>query len=869
MLWWCSHGELPRILGQRPGQKPPSLLPRPPYARLRSEVGDARDPLAPPDAPTAASARTGAVTFEWNGRDCQGGEIHQAALNGDHETVRHLLASSPSEATARFKYNTVFQDISQEGSGEPIHLAASRGHAEVVLLLHTHGAELDSCVTRGGKDHYDVLHSAVFAEGRLDNTEVVKYLLQHGVLVKPNSDGQSPLHVAFRTGSLQHIRLVRKAMHDQGVLQEVEGNYNGLQAAEGDASCGALKSPLLTGIELGRMTEKQLARAAAHTPSSLRTFIDHEPRCIPHFVQDILELQEVTASTMAAHLTGSDLAKVIEECPQAACALLDGVLEKPICEGMGWHSLPSRVSFAPRCLSERMRYLVNPERETWAFYEPDITWRYNVAKFEAPAWHAPLMATSGKPIRDCVIKVCHVPDILCAEFFSALGACSTEEHDDVFKNAVVNGSIEYTWWQGACRVDIMQVILSLWGLILLILESYLIHENMPLPSETVHARQLRPHAGGGGGGGDVEWGHGHQDFTPGALVEISVAADFIGAKGVVDFVHELLQLLGYLSLGQGWKYLNLGNAWDLFRAATLMTLFFDRTSQALRVMVIFICWMRLLDVFTSAEKIAVALLPIKRSAKGLLPVSIVTLVSFCAFMHAFQFVWGESKDYQKVIFKSFSTLITTELPAHPRLKSPLELVLTYGAVIFFSIFILNIFIGVIGQQYELEKERVQVTLKHERAQCCLNFLLRVRVLPCSLCGRTSAVVFTFLAAAVAIWLQLAGLDDELGWGIMAIVRTSRAPTMYEQCLVARCTFAVLQFTMILMQYQNPEASWAAGGKAAEGAAKREADLEGGCEPQAAGHRYLWLALPVPEEADGQRLVSRNSTRFITTFHENW
>lgn len=318
------------------------------------------------------------------------------------------------------------------------------------------------------------------------------------------------------------------------------------------------------------------------------------------------------------------------------------------------------------------------------------------------------------------------------------------------------------------------------------------------------------------------------------LVEVSVAADFIGAKGVVDFVHELLQLLGCIRIGQGFRYLNFGNVWDLFRAAALMTLFFNRTNHALRVIVVFICWIRLLDIFTSAERIAVALLPIKRSAKGLIPVVVVTTVSFCAFMHAFHLVWGERNDFEKVVFKSFATLITTELPQHPAHKSPLELVLTYAAVIFFSTFILNIFIGVISEQYNEEKDQAKVTLKRERAQCCLNFLLRASVLPCNLMRRAGARLLTVAAASFMVLVQVFGLGRELHWAVPGMPDFMQL--VHLHAMLPRCVFALMQFTMLFAQYQNPEAAWAmTNGKG--------------------DNRFLWLVIPSKDKDESEEHTS--------------
>mmetsp|Transcript_76515 Transcript_76515/g.214670 ORF Transcript_76515/g.214670 Transcript_76515/m.214670 type:complete len:841 (-) Transcript_76515:81-2603(-) len=777
------------------------------------------------------------LCFKWNGKDCTGRLFHKAVLHGEIEQITEVLHAARVEINGTFAYTDQVQGRTVEGTGTAIHLAVSRGRLDVVKLLLERGASINSLVKRDGQDHYNVVHTAMLSEAGVSNMEVLRFLIEEQqVPMMPSDDGFWPIHLAFRTGSLEHIRFLRQTMMHSNtkLLEQVEG------AVEIEVRGKKVPSPLLLGIQIGRMSEQKLARAAAHTPVSLRTFIEHEPRCVPHFVNAIKEQAAISASLLAAHLSGGDLACVIRESPLAAVSLLSGVMAKPECLGHGWHSLPRRVSFAPHGWTEDLRYLWNPARELLVFYEKDCKWDYDVCTFRTPPWHAKLTTDRGKPIRDCDIKVCHVQDIISADFFSALTNADTEDYDVVLNHPVVSGCIEYTWWKGACRVDIQQVILSLWGLVILILESWLLHEYR---HHGAAPRQLRPRGSSDG----IQWSPDDAKVPEATLLEISIAADFIGAKGVVDFWHELLQFIGGVSIGRGSDYLNAGNAWDLFRAAILMTLFFDRTSQILRVAVIFICWMRLLDVFTSAEKVAAALLPIKRSAKGLLPVLIVTLVSFCAFMHSFHFVWGETHDFQAVIFRSFSTLITADLPTQPDTLSPMELALTYGAVIFFSIFILNIFIGVIGQQYEQEKDRVQVTLKHERAQCCLNFLLRAKVLPCGLCRRYVAFIVTILAAFAGVVIQAIGLDTELGLGIFRIDRNQ----IPFPSVLARILFAMLQLTMIFAQYQDCDAPWAS-------------CLRG---DQANTKRYLWLALPVDEDEEME--LGRQGSRDKSTFRETW
>jgi hypothetical protein len=464
-------------------------------------------------------------------------------------------------------------------------------------------------------------------------------------------------------------------------------------------------------------------------------------------------------------------------------ALLDGITATPAQRANGWHPLPSRVSFAPRNILERIRYLLNPSRKILVNYEPDNEWTYDVAMFEAPSWHETFQdPCQGFPVHDVDIKVCHVPDILCADFFAALAECSDNDHLIIFNDAVVTGAIEHVWWTGACRVDTLQVFFVLWGLALLVYESSIIADCGELNGQPVrHAesRQLR-HVTGPSGSTALP----SINSASGCIGRIPVSAAFLGAKGLVDVLHELLQFAGCVSIGRGSDYLNSGNVSDLIQSGLLIMLIFESTSTAIRILVIFICWWRVMEIFTSAENIAIELQPIKRLARSLIPASMMTLLCFGAFSHAFYFVWGTQQGWRNTFFRSFATLITTELPTNPARTDPIELAITYVAVLFFSIFILNIFIGVISSQYEKEKEHVLLSFTNHRAHCCLNFLLRARVLPCRLCSKPLSWLITIVAACAALATQVVSLSHG----------RPRGTTI---------AFIVTQSIMLMAAYQNP------------------------------------------------------------------
>eukprot|EP00443_Scrippsiella_acuminata_P032122 CAMPEP_0115336784 /NCGR_PEP_ID=MMETSP0270-20121206/89185_1 /TAXON_ID=71861 /ORGANISM="Scrippsiella trochoidea, Strain CCMP3099" /LENGTH=181 /DNA_ID=CAMNT_0002757969 /DNA_START=480 /DNA_END=1023 /DNA_ORIENTATION=- len=102
---------------------------------------------------------------------------------------------------------------------------------------------------------------------------------------------------------------------------------------------------------------------------------------------------------------------------------------------------------------------------------------------------------------------------------------------------------------------------------------------------------------------------------------------------------------------------------------------------------------------------------------------------------------------------------------------------------------MNIFIGVIGTQYEREQGIVCTTFQQHRAKCCLNFLLRARILPTCICSKLSAMLLSTTAAFGALVVQVVGITHG---------RVDYTPSI----------FVILQLIMLVAAYQNPEQAWA-------------------------------------------------------------
>jgi hypothetical protein len=228
---------------------------------------------------------------------------------------------------------------------------------------------------------------------------------------------------------------------------------------------------------------------------------------------------------------------------------------------------------------------------------------------------------------------------------------------------------------------------------------------------------------------------------------------------------------------------------------------------ALHVIVICIYWLRLFD-FNYSENLQTMLLPISRLVLGLAPASMVALIGFCGVTHSL-FVMEEQPLWPHIFYKSFNMLITAALPSPT--TDTFRLIFSYIAVLAFAVFFLNIFIGVISEDYSSEKASYARSYEEVRAVQCLAYLTRVKVIPCAALSKYQGYFGVLLTWVVALLLAMVSKKD----GFMFNLDQQQMVIAYFSTLV----------TMFFCAYQNPNASWA----------------------QAEDKNYLWLAYPPPEQ----------------------
>eukprot|EP00929_Paragymnodinium_shiwhaense_P001530 TRINITY_DN101762_c0_g1_i1.p1 TRINITY_DN101762_c0_g1~~TRINITY_DN101762_c0_g1_i1.p1 ORF type:complete len:830 (-),score=152.78 TRINITY_DN101762_c0_g1_i1:45-2534(-) len=699
--------------------------------------------------------RTDHVDFIWNGKLCVGNRLHQriqhldADENEDEDAalvdIRRLLDANPKGLESRFTYS--------EGSAQAIHLAATRSSVAVVELLLQRKADVNAWVTRAGNPYYNVLTAAVFSENRGGSPEVVKCLLDNKANMAPNTLDLWPLHFAFVVGSTCLIELLRGHMQEKGLREK-------------DYECGET-TPLKLGIRHARMTSDMLSLYAPVTPDSLRTFIHHMPECVLPFLARAMQYKRVPSDVLAKTIGKEELRKVFMESPEAGCALLYAMSSDPSCECPRWHPLPKRVNFSQYSCCDLLRNMFNDPEWLMTCYTTDRDWKFNMETGKAPQWHeqfatetAADMFPSGK-LADAEFKVCHLPNIICPEIFQSFSD-ATDETLFMFDHMMVRGLVNYVWWQGASRVILLRAFCRLWELAILLLSAYMAAQK------------------GYSFGSD----------------EITRLTIFVGYRGIVDLVHEIALFLGHWRAGMMAEYGTsgyLGKLFDWAMAATSILLITHPCNRIILMFAAFARWLMLWQVFLVADKIARIVVPLHRLLVSVVPATLLTLTAFAAICHAMFCLQDEayreetSVSLRDFYYSMFSLLFTNELPDYD--FSDMQSVLVYLSTLLFSIFYMNIFIAILGEQYSREMQSTSVVITHRRAAMCYTFLLRAKVLPTSFCsGGVSLLIIIFstvlaLAIEVACWMK-----GGLFFG-------------------ARPWFFFCQLIMYLASFQNPSEAW--------------------------------------------------------------
>jgi len=728
--------------------------------------------------------------FTWNDKLCSGSRIHKAVLENNVDEVREILESGEGLVDERFRYETEnIHGGKQEGSGEAIHIAASRGHARIIELLFEFHASVDAWVTRGHLPHYQVLQGAIFAEGKGGNPQIVGRLLEARAALTPNQNGQHPLHLAFQVGNLELIKMLRHERKHRGMeeLEDVPPSYNH-------------KTPLEEGILMSGMSRNELVEAAPLAPISLHIFSRYDPNCIPRWLQRFKTLQVgeaddddfAYADVLASQVICEELIQVLVTSPLAADAILRSTTSKPKVGNRGLHPLPPKICFKPAGTMLWLFGRLNPPMKVLPTYQREKTWAYDGENFKAPDWHSMYVNPATvmkvhhhqqKGVKQVDFIVSHIPDLASAEFFIGIAQATRtggEEALMLFENPVVEGLIHHVWWESVCETEVMHHVLNIWGLLLLMYEQYLLiahHWENEEGSTAQETARLLKAAGGGNGGklSDGIFGLGHYSM-PG---EFLIATEFMIARGVFMVWREVMQMVGSFCVSNSSTRDRFHPSMEMLKAAILLMLYFDFHSWpsmhlAMRVGAIAIHWGSLLNLQDCSEFMASALLPLINLFYGLVPCLALTLIGICCCMHVRLHMMIAYQTPFRIMVDSFLTLFTSTMP-EADVFNAVDTSVNLICIVTFTLFFLNIFIGVIGELYQSEQASVHLRYRQLLCQRCLKYMLRYRSMPKRFMSRHIAAVLAVVAVIIPLVVQMKSLVDG--------VRVPYALSIFSVCMV--------------------------------------------------------------------------------------
>ena len=296
-----------------------------------------------------------------------------------------------------------------------------------------------------------------------------------------------------------------------------------------------------------------------------------------------------------------------------------------------------------------------------------------------------------------------------------------------------------------------------------------------------------------------------------------VVRDFVGARAINDLFLECVEFYGY-SLNRysrfGLYYWRLTQIFQL--GAPMICVVFmvvDSIPDIFQVeyklykfllsIIIFQHWYRVSYCFRNLQKLAFQILPITLCLERTMPALFLSVVIFLGLLQSlWVYAEAEQDPEQGHFYDTFGFLVTQDYYEDMGSgtgafgRDPMRLL----ALTLFSVIVLNIFIGVITEAYEIEKETVKQRLWSMRANGCASYFARKRTWLFRRCRlpQWQSYLLQFVVGGGLLVFQLVLRMEEGNYSFLGI----RIPQ-----LVPQVVFIVGIFVLHVATFQDGDAPW--------------------------------------------------------------
>ena len=433
------------------------------------------------DPPDAEERTDGDETFTWNFQSCTGTPLHKLLAEGNltKDAVVAAIEKDGDSLTKFFKYTARYKGEQCEARGKAILIAGSEFCNESKAIYDEivkrdpsqeqySWLELRPVVDKGSDKpwtkFYNVTHAATFGVARLEPDDVerrelglvmVKYLLSpepegRGLDFVENSKGETVLHLAFRSKSMDLVREIRRIAGARDAnLDAVPPNLGTKTVASSSSQTDDRRSPISRGLEYNRFSAAELVDLAPTDPEywarTTDEFLHGWPQCGPAYVKRLVKEGKVgrdKSASLSKIITVEKVCDLVAKDPAAAVALLDALTLEPKCEKSAWHPLPQRISVSTFSIAtllhdddddddgghgdgslfKLLTFLherLNPSPSRLSWYKPTNDWRHDNSTFHSDRWHAQLSVRTP-PFCSVKLRVCHVENLLDHKLLDAL-----------------------------------------------------------------------------------------------------------------------------------------------------------------------------------------------------------------------------------------------------------------------------------------------------------------------------------------------------------------------------------------------------------------------------------------------------------------